>query len=204
MVEGLTVLENLANSFITPLPNILGALILLLIGVVIGKIVGSVLLRILKKFKADGYFKLEKGPKVSEIFSTLVKWIIYLAFISASLNILGIQPLTQYFENLVEFIVGILGGTIIIVVAYLIARYFQNQVKTSRSEYSKIVSQIIFFFIMVIAISIAFDVANIPNDLINIIIIIVVGAVGLGVAIALGFGLKDTVARLAKKYENKF
>jgi len=56
---------------------------------------------------------------------------------------------------------------------------------------------------MVISISIAFDIADIPNDLINTIIIIIVASVGLGFALALGLGLRDTIARLAKKYEKK-
>ncbi len=203
MVTELSVLENLVGSFVNLVPSLLGALVLLLLGWLVGRAVSTILHKILRKLRVDNYFKLERGPHITGIFSTAIKWVIYLAFISAAVEVMGIASLSVYFNGLLELIMGLLGGVIVILVAYLIARYIQKHVKAMKSEYSGLVSQLIFLFVMVISISIAFDIADIPNDLINTIIVIIVASVGLGFALALGLGLRDTIARLAKKYEKK-
>jgi len=203
MVGEFSALENLANSFIGVVPNLLGALVLLLLGWLIGRVVYAVVHKILRKLRIDNYFKLEKGPQLTGFLSTAIKWVIYLAFISAAVEVVGVTTLSVYFEGLLQLIMGLFGGIIVILVAYLIARYIQKQIKTMKSEYSNVLSQIIFLFVMVISVSIAFDIADIPNSLINTIIIIIVASVGLGFAIALGLGLRETIARLAKKYEKK-
>ena len=203
MIGEFSALENLANSFIAVVPNLLGALVLLLLGWLIGRVVYAVVHKIMRKLRIDSYFKLEKGPHLTELLSNIIKWIIYLAFISAAVEVMGVNVLSTYFEDLLQFIMGLLGGIIVILVAYLIARYIQKHIKGMKTEYSNALSQIIFLFVMIIAVSIAFDVANIPNFLINAIIIIIVASVGLGLAIALGLGLKETVAKIAKKYEKK-
>ncbi|MBD3155960.1 MAG: hypothetical protein GF368_04890 [Candidatus Aenigmarchaeota archaeon] len=203
MATEFTVLGNLATSFIELLPNMIGAIFLLLLGWLLGRIVAELLRKLFKKLKAEKYFKVDKGIKVTEIFCEVIKWIIYLTFITAAVDVLEIATLTMYLNELNELIIGLIGGTVVIVVSYLIGRYAQKHVKASKKEYSGLMAKLIFIFVMVIAISIAFEVAGIPNDLINTIIIISVASIGLGVAIALGLGLKDTVARLAKKYEKK-
>ena len=199
----LTVLENLVGSFATIIPNVIGALFLLVLGWLVGRVAYMVMYKVLRKFKIDAYFKLEKPWRFSETFSVIIKWIIYLAFIQAALDVLGVWTLSQHFEQVIALITGMMGGIIVLLVAYLIGRYVQKRLEVSKGKHSQLMSQLIFLFIMVLAVSMAFEVANIPNDLINTIIVIAVASVGLGVAIALGLGLKDTVSRVAKKYEKK-
>ncbi len=199
----LTVFENLAQSFTNIIPNALGALLLLIFGWLVGRVIHGVLLKVLRKLRIDSYMKLEHGFRISEIFSTVTKWIIYLVFIQSALEVLGIVSLSAYFQQVTSLLGGLVGGVVVLLIAYLLAKYLQKEVKGSKTEYSGLMSQLIFFFVMVIAVSIAFEVASIPNDLINVIIVIMVGSVGLGFAIALGLGLKGSVARIAKKYEKK-
>jgi len=203
MTEEIWVLNELVRSFITLIPNIIGTVLLLLFGWVIGRILGTLVKKILKKLKMDQYFKLDKGVKLSEIISVVVSWIIYFAFIQAAVQVLGITALSTFFGKLVELVAGLLGGVVVILVGYVIARYVQRQLAAGKTEYSGLLGQLIFFFTMIIAVSIAFNVARIPTKLIDNIILILVASVGLGVAIALGLGLKDTISRLAKKYEKK-
>jgi len=108
-----------------------------------------------------------------------------------------------YFNRIVSLISGLLGGFLIIILGYLVARFLEKQISASKIEHPEILSQIIFIFTMVISASIALEIAKIPTQLINTIIIILVASFGLGIAIAVGLGLKDTVAKLAKKYEKK-
>jgi len=187
------------------IPNIIAALILLLVGWVIGKVLGMVTREILKRLKADVYFKFGRGLEVSKIFSLIVSWIIYLAFIQAAVSkeVLGIPTLEIFVGEILAFIPGLLEGMIIILVGYMIAKYVQGQIIITKAKYSEFMGQVVFFFAIIITIALALPFVGINPELINNIILILVGSIGIGIAIALGLGLKDTIANLAKKYAKK-
>jgi len=200
----ITVLNDFLATVIDKLPNIGAAIILLIIGWVLGKVIGTTIKGILKKVKMDSYFKISKEVKFSALISVIISWVIYLVFIQSAVDVLGITSLIVFFGKVVSLITGLLGGIVIITIGYLIAKYVQKEIEDSKKEYSKLLGQVIFLFTLVISTSMAFKVTNvIPTDLIDNIILIVVGTIGLGVAIAIGLGLKDTIQKVAKKYEKK-
>lgn len=200
-------LETLTDLFssllvdaVSSIPTLVGALLLLLIGWVLGRVVGRGFLEILKRLKLDDYFALGKKIKVSEVLSVLVAWVIYLAFIGTALDFLGVATLSIFFSNVLSFLSKLLGGIVVLIVGYIVAGYVQKQVMATKTHYSEILSQVIFFFTLVITISMAFQVVGVATDLLNGIILLLVGGIALGLAIALGLGLKDSVAKLAKEY----
>ncbi len=192
--------SGLWSDTVTVVPTLVGAFLLLLIGWVLGRVVGRTVFEVLKRFKADDYFRLGKKLGISEIVSVLVAWIIYLAFIGATVEFLEIATLTLFFSNILNFLSGLLGGIVVLVVGYFVAGYVQKKILDTKMHYSEMLGQVIFFFTLIITISMAFDIVGIPTDLLNGIILLLVAGIALGLAIALGLGLKDSVAKLAKKY----
>ena len=197
--------SNTIEKIVTYIPNIIAAVLLLLVGWLIGKVLGMVTKEILKRLKADVYFKFGRGFEVSKIFGLIVSWIIYLAFIQAAVSkeVLGVPTLELFVGQVLNFIPGVLEGMIIILVGYILAKYVQGQVIATKAEYSKFIGQVIFFFTIIITVALALPFVGIDPSLINNIILILVGSVGIGIAVALGLGLKDSVATLAKKYAKK-
>lgn len=185
------------------LPNIIAAIILLLVGWVVGKIVGKAVKEILMKLRMDKYFKFGEAFKASEIFSVAASWILYLVFIQAAVGLLGIDALEVFFGSVLAFVPKILGAMVIILVGYIIAEYVQRQVTKTKTEHSRIIGRVIFFFTLIISIAIALPFLQIDTTLINGIILILVASVGIGIAIALGLGLKDAVREASKKYLKK-
>jgi hypothetical protein len=49
----------------------------------------------------------------------------------------------------------------------------------------------------------ALPLMGIETFIVNAVLLVIVGSVGLGLAIAIGWGLRDTIAAMAKKYERK-
>jgi len=196
-------LTQIWDSAIGILPNVIAAIILLLVGWIIGKLVGKAVKEILAKLKMDRYFKFGEAFKVSEIFSVAASWILYLVFIQAAVGILGVEALELFFGSVLAFVPKILGAMIIILVGYIIAEYVQRQVVKTKTEHSRIIGRVIFFFTLIISIAIALPFLQIDTTLINGIILILVASVGLGIAIALGLGLKDSVREASRKYLKK-
>jgi uncharacterized membrane protein len=204
-MDSLIIFSETVIRLVSYVPNIIAAVILLLVGWLIGKVVGIVTKEIMKKMKADSYFKFGRGFEVSKIFSLIVSWIIYLAFIQAAVSqeVLGIPTLETFVGQILAFIPGILEGMVIILVGYILAKYVQGQIIASKAEYSEFIGQVVFFFTIIITIALALPFVGINPELINNIILVLVASIGIGVAIALGLGLKETIGNIAKKYAKK-
>jgi len=200
-----TILSGLVDSTVAFLPNLVGAIILLVIGLIIGKIIGRVVKEILERVNLDYYVTESKKPAFSltNIFALIARWWIYVAFIAAAVDVLGITALQMWMSDILRFIPNVVGAASVVVVGYVLAEYIRGHLKRTQQLYASVVGKILFFFIIYVAIAIALPILGISATLVNNILLVIIGSVGLGVAIALGLGLKDAVAEISKKYVKK-
>lgn len=182
------------NSF---WPIVISA-ILLVVGYVVGKLIGAGIKELLIRFKIDTHVPIKKEElRFSSIFSEVTKWVIYLLFISQAAAVLNITVVATAIAALVQFLPRVLASIIIIAVGYIIAKYTEDFVRQSKFSYSGLMSKVFFFFVVYLSIAIGLNALNTPQytlidpTLINNILLIIVGSVGLGFAIAMGFGFRD-------------
>ena len=201
------ILGTLTSNAVAFIPNLVGAVILLIIGLVVGKIVGRVVHEVLERVKLDYYVSETHKPTVSlsHLFSIIARWWIYLAFITAALSreVLGITALSVWISEINAFIPRIIGAAIIFVVGFVLAEYIKGHLKKTKSLWAAVVGKVLFFFIIYVSIALALPILGITATLVNNILLVIIGSVGLGVAIALGLGLKDSVAYVANRYVKK-
>ncbi len=198
-------LSDLGVSIVSFLPNIAVAIILLLIGWLIGWVVVKVSRKVLEWVKIDHYIMHEGKSHFSlkKILPVVFSWYVYFIFITAAVDALGVPALTQAMGNIRDFIPGLIGAILVIIAGYAIGEYVRRHVEDSNVHYSELIGKGLFFLILYIAVATALPLVQIDATLINNILLVIIGAVGAGMAIAIGLGLKDEVARLAKKYERK-
>lgn len=199
MVE--EVLWTFLNSSIAFLPKLIAAAILLGIGWIVGKVVGRVTKEIMRRLEVDQYISKGKKPvlKLSGIFSLIFSWAIYLVFIQAAVDALGIPTLASFFQSILEFLPGVIKAILVIVVGYTIAEYVRSGIEASGITYSELMGKTLFFLIIYIAVAMALPLVGIDPTLVNSLLLIIVGSIGVGIAIAIGLGLKDVVAEIVKK-----
>jgi hypothetical protein len=203
MEKLIEVLTGFLYSLIAFLPNLVGAIIILLIGWVVGSSIGRILKKFLKRYKIDERFIKKPAIKFSEIFPTLISWTIYLFFIWSAVEFLAIESLLVPFRIVFSFLPKLIEAIIVILIGYGIAEYVRQQVEKSKVEFSSTIAKVLFFFIIYVAITMALPLVGIDVTLLNYILLIIIGSIGLGLAIAIGLGLKDLVAEKAKKYLRK-
>lgn len=193
-------LESFMDSVIATLPGLAASMILLVIGWAIGTIIGRIAKEIMVRIKLDQYL-LKRGHliKLSDIFPLIIQWIIYLVFIQAAVEALGLVALTEFVGMVVNFIPGLLGAIIVVIVGYALAGYVQNEVEKSKITYSNIMAKLIFWLMIYVSFAIALPLVGIDATAINYLLLISVGSIGVGLAIAIGLGLKDVIAIIAKK-----
>jgi hypothetical protein len=199
-------LLNLWSSFQTALPLIAAAVLWLVVGFFVGKIIGRLVREFLVRIKLDRYM-IEKEKitvKLSDIFSKIFKWIIYLVFIQIAAESLGVAVLTTFIGSAITFIFGAIEAAILIIVGYSLASYIKDKIIKSRTIYGDLVGKIIFFLILYVSIALALPFVGIDATLINWILLVIIAAVGFGLALAIALGTKDVVAELAKDYMKHF
>ena len=201
------ILAGLAESTVKFLPNLISAIILLVIGLIVGKIVSRVVKEVLLRVKLDYYVSETKKPvySLADIFSLISRWWIYLAFISAALSrdVLGISYLATWIAEITAFIPRVVGASLILVVAFVMAEYIKGHIKKTNALWGTVVGKVLFFFVMYVAIALALPILGVSSTLVDNILLVIIGAMGLGIAIALGLGMKDAVSEVSKKYVRK-
>jgi len=194
-------------NFVTNFPSLLWAVIWLLIGFLVGNFGGWLVKQFLTRIKIDQYiFEKDKFKmKLSDIFSVFTRWIIYLMFILLAASYLTFVPqLTILITEAIIFLAGAVEAAVVIIIGYSLAYYIKEQVMHSKTIYSEMVGNIIFFLILYVSITLALPFVNINAELLQWLLIIVVASFGLGMAIAIGLGAKDVIRDLARNYAKKF
>lgn len=199
-----TVLEDFLVSAVNYIPNVVSAIILLVIGLIVGRVVGRVVKEVLLRIKLDKYLMGDRKMPVSvtNILSVIIRWWIYLAFITAAVSkeILGVETLANWMATINSFIPKVVGAALIIIVGYILGEYIKDQINKTKTIYANLVGKVMFFLIIYVTVAIALPILGIPSALVGNILLVIVGSVGLGIAIALGLGLKDVVRDVAKQY----
>lgn len=189
------------------IPNLVSAIILLVIGLVVGKIVGRIVKEVMERARVDYYVHEKKKPafKLSNLFSVIARWWIYLAFITAALSreVLGITSLAIWIAEINAFIPRIVGAALILVAGYIIGEYIKEHFKSTQRIWAALVGKITFFFIIYVAIALALPILGISATLVNNILLIIVASIGLGLAIAMGLGMKDAISDISRRYVRK-
>ncbi len=196
---------TLSAQAIQFIPHLIGAAIILVVGLVAGKFVAHVIREIMVAVKADAYVKHKKAgiAKPTKITSTVFKWWIYLIFIQSSVEYLGVPALSFYLSEILGFIPSLIVAAAIILVGYVIADYFQDHIEASKAAHSSLVAKVVFVFTLYLAVAMALEQVRIVPTLVNSILLIIVGSLGVGGAIAIGLGLKDAINVEAMKYVKK-
>ncbi len=184
------------------LPKLFFAVVLLIVGYILGRVTFSAILRLLEHTRVDEYFE-EEGHlelQLSELFAELGKWIVYFAFLQQAALILEVSAFKSLIEDIVSWIPGVIGAIAVFLAGYGIAIYTKDHIVGSETFYADLLGKTIFFFVLYIAVSTALPLAGIGAELLNNILLIIVASVGLAFAIAAGWGLKDVFRQEAEKY----
>ncbi len=118
--------------------------------IVLGIFLGKIITFGLKKLSQ----KLDLGKKIRgsfiDLFLVVIRWSIYIAFLSIALNQLGIAGLTTFFANILMTIPALTGALILILIGFSIAHYLRDVIKNSEINRQGLISEIVFYFILYI------------------------------------------------------
>jgi len=200
-------LMQMVYSVIAYIPNLVAAIIILIIGWLVGRILGRVISGILDKIGVDdallktsvGKAIEQSGTSVVSFFDLIVRWFIYLIAIVAAANVLRLEFLTTLFQNIVVYLPHIAMFLIILIAGFILVDYFADLLagwgKTQNIEFLGVIIMLLrvffYFIILILALSqLLIDLTIIYTFVTPIAWGVGIG-LGAGIAIFIGFGLKD-------------
>ncbi len=200
------------------LPQLFGAIVIWLVGLVTAKVVRKVVVETLSALKLSA--AMEKTPlglflknaeikqKIEDILGSLAYWLILLVFSHAVVSLLGLETLTGVFNRIFDYLPHVFAAMIIFIFGVVMAGVVESLVKGSLHEaggghtgrfFSKVASY------MVITISLLAGVAElgIASEFIRMLFAGVVFAFASGLGLAFGLGGQDTVKKMMIKWYDK-
>lgn len=206
-----TLIEPIQSSFVDMwadiaalFPKIIAGVVILLVGYCIAafsrKIIGTTLQKInfddlLEKVGAARVFKkigLSSSPSL--LIAKAIFWLFLLFIIKNAADKVGIEDISKLIESIIVFLPKVVTSVIIMLVGFMVADTLQNAVhntlKNLDLDYAKPLSNILFGFVFVIVLTVSLSQLGIETELLNSSVKIILGALGLAAAVALGLGLR--------------
>ncbi|HRG32287.1 MAG: hypothetical protein JNK69_08180 [Saprospiraceae bacterium] len=205
---------NLMQSFIMYIPSLINAVLILLVGWVIAKIIQWVILRLSHAMGIDNLAKksgvhrfLEKrGVKngFSGILSRICFWAIMLIVLVNFFNHLGLELVSDLLNQLLMFIPNVLISCVLIIIGFYLAEFVSSLVFSSLEESNfenpDLIGKLVFYSIAFFTVAIALTQMGIGETIITNIVSIFFGTIGLALAISFGLGGKTWAEDIIKRY----
>jgi len=187
--------------------KIITVAIVLIVGVIAGKVTGRVVERASRKIlekttsghESETDFPGSKPKDSAKLIGATVRWFVYLFFILAAVNALEFTALTEGLTSLMLWIPNLIAFVIILVIGFVIAnfvgKWLDQELKKQKYENSKILVTVSKVIVYLTFFSIAITQLGVGKDIIPILVAafswsIAVG-IGAAIAVGLGFALKD-------------
>ena len=194
------------EMFATYAPGIIAAFIFVLVGLFLARFLSTWLEQFLRKIKLDLYtskvgineiltrFGLGKSP--SRVLSFILYWTLLLVFFVTATNILNLSVVSQVLEQfLVGFLPKITAAVIIafggLLFANFISSIIENAARANSLKGGTSLGKIAHFVVICFTLVVVLEQFGLRMKLIENGAAIILSALGLGFAIAVGLGAKD-------------
>lgn len=191
------------------LPQILGAILLLVIGYFVAKVLMRLTARGLKKMRFDRTLHTSPaGNVISRILesptmfvSKVVFWLVFLGFVSMAVAALNLPALNAFMGAIYGYLPHVFAALLIFLVASAVsasAVAFVGRVM-GKTPLAKTVAAVVPSLVMSIAVFMILQELMIAEGIVMITYTALIGAVALGLALAFGLGGRDVAARLLEQ-----
>ena len=207
-------LQAMTKEVATVIPNILGAIAIIVIGWLLTKLVVGIVRKALKLAKADklddkiNEIELFENKKLNfniiKITTKFVKWVMYIMILIVVTDILNLTMVSEEIKNFLGYLPKLFSALIIFTVGLLLANFVKKAIKSFFESMdlsgSKMISQIVFILLLVFISITALNQAGVDTAIITSNITLILGAFLLAFALAFGFGAQKVVGELLKTF----
>jgi hypothetical protein len=210
-------LLELWNTIVAYLPNVIGAAIVFIIGIIIAVVLSSVVVRVIAVLHIDeAAQKLEMKTlfervgirlHIGALLGWIVKWFFIIISLIAATDILGWKEVTDYLKQVVIFVPNVIIAVIILLAGILLGNFVQNVVRSAveaaQLASAQFLSGIAKWSILTFSFMAALVQLQIAPDLIRVLFTGLVFMLALAGGLAFGLGGKEHAAQLLSRLKKE-
>jgi small-conductance mechanosensitive channel len=184
------------GAILGALPALIGAIIILVVGFIIAKVLQGIVTRVLQSMGFQGWMesggikqffdRSQTNQTPLSILGKLVFWLVFFIAITMAVDTLGISAISDVLAQFIAYIPQIIAAILILVLATLLANFVAGIVRGATG--SNVIGSVAQYGIIVFAAFAALTQLGIAPELIAPTFLILLGAVALAAAIAFGLG----------------
>jgi hypothetical protein len=190
------------------LPNILGGILLILIGWGLARLARSVTIRLSSRldglFRGRGvdHFLKRFGVEwpASTVIGGIIFWLVFLLFFTAATETLGLPVLATWLSGVSYYLPRVLGAVLIVLAGLLAGNLARDAITATATAaglgYGELLGRGVQVVILLIAVVTGVDQLGIESRFLTITITVVIAAIIGGAALAFGLGSRTTVSNI--------
>jgi small-conductance mechanosensitive channel len=200
-------LQNALSTFLSYIPQLIGAIVILVIGYIVAKVLQAVVGRVLQAIGFDGWMekggikqffdRAETNQTPHGILGKLVFWFVFIIALTMAADALGIPQVSAVLGQLIAYIPNIIAAILILILAALLANFVSGIVRGATG--SGLLASVARYAIIVYAAFAALTQLGIAVQLTANTFLILLGGVALAAALAFGIGGREVAKDILEK-----
>lgn len=204
-------LQDALGTLLNYIPRLIGALLVLLIGYIIAKVLAKGVTLLLQRLHVDdalSRFGVQRfldrtGTKMTPatLLGKVVFWFVFIIVLTMFANALGIPAISGFLNQMIAYIPNVFAAIVIILLAVVLGRFLAGLVRgLSGSDSLAKATQVV---IVVYGVFVALVQLHIAQALTGSTFLIVLGGLALAAGLAFGLGGRDEAKRLIEHLSHR-
>ena len=210
--------QDLWAGLVEYVPNLVVALVIIVIGWIIGALFGRVVSQLFKSLKVDNALEkagvaevLERGGialNSGAFVGALVKWFFIIVFLVAAFDVLGLSQVNAFLQQVVLlYLPQVIVAAVVLVAAGVLGDLVKRLVTSSISAggfgHANLAGSVAKWAIWIFGLLVALDQLGIAAGFVQTLFTGVVVAVALALGLSFGLGGQEAAARFIEKTKNE-
>lgn len=213
-----TAIQNAWSKILAFLPNVVGALVIIIVGLIVAAGLKRLIVGLFKALKVEDFSEKigfagilrQAGLEttLTSIVATFVKWVVIIVFLLPAAEVLNLNQISKLFYDVLGYIPNVIVAVAILFFGTLLADFVSSLVRGSaalaKTKSAKLLSGIARYSIVIFSLLMALGQLKIATEFLQILMWGIVGFFVISGAIAFGLGAKGVAEKIAEDFYNKY
>ncbi len=211
------IVVGLINQLVNFIPRLISAIVILVLGFLIAKLIRNITKTVLSKIgidrigeklnEIDLVKKLNTEIKISTVLAQILYFFIVLIFATAAAEMLGVVALTDLVLGITNLIPKLIVAGLMLVIGLFISEGLKKFIISLCDSFNisagRMLGTIVFFFFLIITLINALGQAGINTELLESSFNLIIGGVIFAFAIGYGIASRDVMANILSSFYSK-
>ena len=202
-------IQEMWKGFLGAIPHVVGALGILILGWIVARTVQTIVDKALSKARfntlteraginhALSQAQIHRPP--TTIMARLFFWVLMITALSIAVNVLDLPQASSMLSGLVDYIPRVIAAAFILALGFFFGSLLRSFVATAAGGVKMVnpqmLGQLAQVAVIIFSVAAALEQLQVAKETVQTAIQIIFGSLGLGFAIAFGFGCQDIVKK---------